>query len=989
MTSFQACYRLTGAGGALVLCWGLAAAGPALAAPVDYLIDDGEVVELPGDRPDPWDTGGHLFVGFDGAGELTVADGAEVNAGFTILGNLDDSAGTLTVIGAQTRFNSANGMVFGALGSADVRFANGATISSNGSTLAQEESGEAVMRVEGADTDWNVAATLTVGQRGQADLTIQNADVHSDSYLVLGRYTTGKGTVHLDGGQLSNAFYAAVGQAGEGVVTMSNGARVHTAQGLLGWESTARGELHMTGADTLWSGQGYLFVGYQGEGLATVADGATVRIAPAGETPSLVIIGGHQDARGRVYLGGETTATGAGFLDVQEVRFSGGDGALVFNHTDQGYEFLPVFNGNGLIEHRAGDTVLNGQSTGFSGTARLTGGTLTLAADQALGSGTLELDGGTLATRGTVTLGNALRQLADTTLWAGAGTATFTGALDLGDHLLTVDGDGDTVFSGDISAGAGALEKVGGGRLSLLGDASAYAGLHEVRAGVLAVDGALGGELTVFSGGRLQGNGQVGSTEVRAGGILAPGNSIGALTVDGDLTLTDGAAFEVEVDPAGSAADHLHVTGQATLAGSVVHIGEAGEYRPISRYRILTADGGLVDGFDQVASDFLFLDAALLYDANNVDLELRRNDLNFAAVAETDNQRAVAAGVQSLGAGNVLHDTVALQTGSPAALAAAYDSLSGEVHASAAGALLEDSRLLRDAALERFGDDDRLAAGTTLARGQGVTAWLRAYGNVGQTDGEPGTADRDRDTQGALLGVDRVFTGGGRAGVLLGAGRTDLNLADQRGSADIDSVHAGLFGEYRHGPGALRGGLFYSHHRIDTRRRAVMGGLNESLASDRDADTWQAFVEAAHRFGTTRSVEPFVRLAQVRTVLHGGDEHGGDAALHGARETLDTTFSTLGARLSTTLAGEPTTRLYGSLGWQHALGDTTPEASLRFAGGGAFTVEGAPLARDTLVMEAGFSWLLAPRATLTLGYLGETGDGRADHGGQARFGWSF
>ena len=89
------------------------------------------------------------------------------------------------------------------------------------------------------------------------------------------------------------------------------------------------------------------------------------------------------------------------------------------------------------------------------------------------------------------------------------------------------------------------------------------------------------------------------------------------------------------------------------------------------------------------------------------------------------------------------------------------------------------------------------------------------------------------------------------------------------------------------------------------------------------------------------------------------------------------------------MPGNPATRLYSSLGWRHAFGDTTPETSLRFAGGDAFTVEGAPLAEDTLVMEAGLTWLLAPRATLNLGYQGETGDGRADHGGQIRFGWTF
>ncbi|HAJ41962.1 MAG TPA: hypothetical protein DCM00_04770, partial [Alcanivorax sp.] len=58
--------------------------------------------------------------------------------------------------------------------------------------------------------------------------------------------------------------------------------------------------------------------------------------------------------------------------------------------------------------------------------------------------------------------------------------------------------------------------------------------------------------------------------------------------------------------------------------------------------RILTADGGLSGRFDAADSDYLFLDASLLYDTNNVDLELRRNDVRFAALARTPNQRAAA-----------------------------------------------------------------------------------------------------------------------------------------------------------------------------------------------------------------------------------------------------------------------------------------------------------------------------------------------------------
>ena len=148
-----------------------------------------------------------------------------------------------------------------------------------------------------------------------------------------------------------------------------------------------------------------------------------------------------------------------------------------------------------------------------------------------------------------MTLGNDMVQNTDTTLLAGAGTAAFTGDLELNDFLLTVDGAGDTVFSGNISAGSGALDMIGSGTLSLTGDAAGFNGHHQVSAGVLSVDGALAGTLDVYDGARLQGSGSVGSTVIHDGAALAPGNSIGALTVNGDLQFQDGAELKWRSTP--------------------------------------------------------------------------------------------------------------------------------------------------------------------------------------------------------------------------------------------------------------------------------------------------------------------------------------------------------------------------------------------------------------------------------------------------------
>src|SRR5690606_11004733 len=181
-------------------------------------------------------------------------------------------------------------------------------------------------------------------------------------------------------------------------------------------------------------------------------------------------------------------------------------------------------------------------------------------------------------------------------------------------------------------------------------------------------NGSLGGSLDVLNGGTLGGSGTVGSgagsmITVASGGTLAPGNSLGTLAVDGNLVFEAGSRFIVEVDPQGAQSDQVVVTGNASIKGcSVVHIGVHGNYDLHSTYTILSANQ-LTGAFDDVASDFAFLtpDLAYDYDLGTIDLNLSRNDVDFAAKAMTLNQRATAEGIESIGlsTGHAVYDAIA------------------------------------------------------------------------------------------------------------------------------------------------------------------------------------------------------------------------------------------------------------------------------------------------------------------------------------------
>ena len=152
-------------------------------------------------------------------------------------------------------------------------------------------------------------------------------------------------------------------------------------------------------------------------------------------------------------------------------------------------------------------------------------------------------------------------------------------------------------------------------------------------------------------------------------GNLAPGNSIGTLTVNGNFAQNVGSTYTVEVNAAGQS-DKLNVTGGAAIAGGTVAVqAQSGSYARNTSYTILTANAGVIGAYSSVTSNFAFLTPSLSYDANNVYLNLFLNQSAFANGAQTPNQFAV---------GTVLDQTWASATGNFATVLSALSVLTNQ-----------------------------------------------------------------------------------------------------------------------------------------------------------------------------------------------------------------------------------------------------------------------------------------------------------------------
>lgn len=130
-------------------------------------------------------------------------------------------------------------------------------------------------------------------------------------------------------------------------------------------------------------------------------------------------------------------------------------------------------------------------------------------------------------------------------------TATFSGAFT--DEANGIPGNLLIADSGST-----------GGVIRLNGT-STYSGLTTVKSGTLEINGSIQSNTTIEQAGRLEGSGTI-NGNVANSGIVAPGNSIGTLTINGNYTQSSGGRLELrESASTGKGLTHCKCCGQPSL----------------------------------------------------------------------------------------------------------------------------------------------------------------------------------------------------------------------------------------------------------------------------------------------------------------------------------------------------------------------------------------------------------------------------------------
>ncbi len=536
----------------------------------------------------------------------------------------------------------------------------------------------------------------------------------------------------------------------------------------------------------------------------------------------------------------------------------------------------------------------------------------------------------------------------------------------------------------------GSLIKSGAGQLILTGN-NTYRGPTTVNGGLLTVNGALTSAVTVNDNATLGGSGRIGALTANSGSRVAPGNSIGTLNVAGDVTFAPGSTYAVELSPTSS--DRIVAGGTATVSGATVSLSLENSPTLLSsaetqsllgrQYDILQAAGGIQGRFGAVLPNYLFIGGSLDYSGNGIQLDIERNATAFASVGQTPNQRAVAAAVEGLGAGNSVYESLLLAADAPAAQHA-FQQLSGEIYPALGSMLINDSRQLRDALGERLHN-------ASAAHSNG---WIKALGAWGTTDSSHDTAGYSTSIGGLLAGFDGALDEQTRIGLVTGYSDSSLSMGSgTHSSAKVDSYHLGAYAGHETGAWRLSTGAAYSWHRADVKRDLQYGNVSGKQKAKVDASTTQVFGEAAYRLHLQPlALEPFANLAYVHLDTEGFREKGNAAALKSTGDQRDAVLSTLGVRVLKTfnLSAQQSLDVSGHLGWQHSLSAIDSGQHLRFASGGTpYSVESSALLRDAALVGVQAGLALSKDVRVNLDYTGQLASREKSHGVGLSLNWQF
>ena len=703
-------------------------------------------------------------------------------------------------------------------------------------TLAQNVTGAGILRKSGSGD----LTLLANGLTGGVDITNGRVIVTNASALGGGPVTTAIGTrlVFDTAGTetISTAISGAGGltKDGAGVLVIQN------ANTYSGGTVINAGRLGLNNGQGLGTGTVMIQQGAQlsigGVTLANVITGAGKVIKTANNTGTLT--------SNNAYSGGTEIQQGAlrvltpASLGTGGVDMGSGTQLIVDYSGATNVALGNVLSGAGaLVKDGSGTVVINTAGNTFSGGTAINAGRLGLNFGDGLGTGGVTIAGGAELGIGGITYANATSGAGRIVKTGGSeafltGNNTHSGGLDIQGGSVAVNGNGAlgsgavTIASGaslDYTAasnltfanglsGAGTFNKLGTGQLTFgsnftLGALNAAVGRTRINA--VATTNA-----TVASGATLDGTGRIIGNLVN-NGTVAPGNSIGTLTVQGNYTHNAGSVLEIEFDANGNI-DLLDVTGNAVLNGGTIRfVGVGGAEGQGGTF--LRTGGTLTGTFSTIETVGALLPLSVFYQPNAAlmapsVLTARPSTFNAQNLAAADTALGY---IESLG--------------------------------------LVDAR-----------------------HGRGNRLWMSGFGAWGSRSASGTTLAYDHETRGISGGINLDVGDGFTLGFAGGWADGDIALGSNGGGGEQTTTLGSAGLRYQAGDIALGTGLVFGKVDQATVRNVSFNGFNGSVEGATESSLFALFAEASAGLGASGgwNFEAHTRGAVVRQEQDGYTESG-------------------------------------------------------------------------------------------------------------------
>jgi len=825
-----------------------------------------------------------------------------------------------------------------------------------------------IVTVTGDDSVWNSGSVRVgggIGEGGIGMLSILDGGktISSEACVPFGSEPISEGIVIVQGPnsvwQISDWLQVCTrGDYGE--LTISEGAKVTSSRAHIG--GGLMGRVKVTGRNSLWENSTGIYVGHfgLGEGEVTISEGGCIK-------SNICYIGFHVGSFGKVNITGPES-----LCNISENLILGLDGGGMIIVSDGGR----LVDNNGYI-----------------------GGCFWLP--QASGNGV-----------STITGTNSLWQNSEDLYIGFSGDANMV--ISDGGKVTNVNG-----YIGHESTSIGHVNVIGSNSL-WESSAGLYVGGSDTAAGGTGTlnisDGGVvqSGNVTIWPTGTISGDGRLIAGTIINKGTLEPGNSIGTMTIEGDLAMEPNSTLEVEVDNIGNS-DKLLVTGDVDILGGTVKAISTETITGSKQYTIVEANSvtGTFDTLDTALLDTSVLNpyVGLGYGINTVLLKIFASRFDDPNIAHTDNQRAVGSALQQIAEGGGNSITTAVQgLGSNNQVRNAYDQLCGQSRPPLTPITVAGTSKFMDTVSDRLisarsglsygfnngpllamaGPDSSIGNtrtydvspnnynfaagnGTSISGDQKWGFWGKWYGLFGDRKTEDGVPGYRYTVYGTGFGFDYQFTERFLLGITGGFSDGNVDHFSSRNKSDICGKHIGLYSNWNIDRWNFDSIMTYSYFEYDTERHVDL--MSERLEGDFDGQMLSGYFETRYDWSDYKSwlVQPLASFQFSFLNLDGYTESGGSSSLTFKEQSYESYKGSLGMKVDKELFRKPdgrnaTVELRGR--WVHEFGDAKSSVDAHFASdpGTVFTVADKDISRDSAIFGVGFSAKLIRKIKMYFDY---------------------